>query len=388
MRIVSKLLGAATAAVAITALAATPALADPPTGVTPKPRDVVGVGSDTTQNLLDQLSVDYNASHSTAQLFSWDAINPTNGAEHDTIQVKSGSANCSIPRPFGSSEGITALENTLTTTGGQPCINYARSSRARSGTDPATISFINLGGDAVTYATQPGTHAPNNLTTAQLQGIYNCTLTNWSQVGGTSAPIAAMLPQNGSGTRSFFLGAIGLTTPGPCVSTSATRQGAAGANDNTLEENEGVAPSLNMNKADVIFPFSVGKWIAEKFHSASCGTVAQCFAHPTNCHPTASQNKFGCNTHGTMNLNNINGTAPTTGVGGKTTINPGFTPTFTRLLFIVVNAPQGTVPASLKSYFGPTGFTCTGALAKKHLKSYGFLVLPNGTSAGDCGFAQ
>ena len=388
MRIVSKLLGAATAAVAITALAATPALADPPTGTVPKPRDIVGVGSDTTQSVLDQLSVDYNATHTVGRLFSWDAVNPATGAQHETIQVKSGSANCAIPRPFGSSEGITALENTLKTTGGQPCINYARSSRARSSTDPATISFINLGGDAVTYATQPGTHAPANLTTAQLQGIYNCTLTNWSQVGGTSAPIAAMLPQNGSGTRSFFLGAIGLTAPGPCVSTSATRQGAAGANDNTLEENEGVAPSLNMNKADVIFPFSVGKWIAERFHSASCGTVANCFAHPSQCHPTATQNMFGCNTSGTMKLNSINSTAPTLGTGANTRINPGFTPTFTRLLFIVVNAPQGTVPASLKSYFGPTGFTCTGALAQKHLKSYGFLVLPNGTSAGDCGFAQ
>jgi len=388
VRIVSKLLGAATAAVAITALAATPALADPPTGTVPKPRDIVGVGSDTTQSVLDQLSVDYNATHTVGRLFSWDAVNPATGAQHETIQVKSGSANCAIPRPFGSSEGITALENTLKTTGGQPCINYARSSRARSSTDPATISFINLGGDAVTYATQPGTHAPANLTTAQLQGIYNCTLTNWSQVGGTSAPIAAMLPQNGSGTRSFFLGAIGLTAPGPCVSTSATRQGAAGANDQTLEENEGVDPSLNMNKADVIFPFSVGKWIAERFHSASCGTVANCFAHPSQCHPTATQNMFGCNTSGTMKLNSINSTAPTLGTGANTRINPGFTPTFTRLLFIVVNAPQGTVPASLKSYFGPTGFTCTGALAKKHLKSYGFLVLPNGTSAGDCGFAQ
>jgi len=80
VRIVSKLLGAATAAVAITALAATPALADPPTGVTPKPRDVVGVGSDTTQNLLDQFGVDYDAIHTTGKLYSWDAVNSTNGA--------------------------------------------------------------------------------------------------------------------------------------------------------------------------------------------------------------------------------------------------------------------------------------------------------------------
>ena len=388
MRIVSKLLGAATAAVAITALAATPALADPPTGTVPKPRDIVGVGSDTTQSVLDQLSVDYNATHTVGRLFSWDAVNPATGAQHETIQVKSGSANCAIPRPFGSSEGITALENTLKTTGGQPCINYARSSRARSSTDPATISFINLGGDAVTYATQPGTHAPANLTTAQLQGIYNCTLTNWSQVGGTSAPIAAMLPQNGSGTRSFFLGAIGLTAPGPCVSTSSTVQGAAGNSAQTLEENQGVDPSLNTNKANVIFPFSVGKWIAEKFHSASCGTIANCFAHPTSCTPTGGQNVFGCNTHGTMVLNSINGTAPTTGTGGQTVINSAFTATFSRLLYAVVNAPQGTVPKGLAKYFGPKGFICTSTKAKNHLKKYGFLVLPNGSGPGHCGFAQ
>jgi hypothetical protein len=351
----------------------------------------VGVGSDTTEFILDQLSADYNASHSTGKLYSWDAINPSNGMQNDPIQLKSGSTSCNIPRPFGSSAGITALENTQKT-GTHPCIDFARSSRPRATTDPTTISFINLAGDAVTYATQPGSHAPTNLTTADLTGIYNCSITKWNQIpgnsGGSSATIAAMLPQNGSGTRAFYLGAIGLTAPGSCVSTSATRQGAAGANDNTLEENEGVDPSLNKNKANVIFPFSVGKWIAEKFHSASCGTVSACFAHPTNCKPTASQNVFGCNTHGTMALDDINGTAPTVGTGGSTVINPAFTPTFTRLLYDVVNAKQGTIPANLAKYFGPTGFTCTNATAKKHLRNYGFLVLPNGTAAGDCGFAQ
>jgi ABC-type phosphate transport system substrate-binding protein len=392
VRIVSKLLGAATVAVAITAMAATPALADPPSGVTPKPSDVVGVGSDTTEFLFDQLSHDYNATHSSGKLYSWDALNPSNGAMGDPIQLKSGSSNCLIPRPDGSSAGIAALENTKTTTGGHPCIDYARSSRPRASTDPTTISFINVAGDAETYWTQPVSNAPKNLTTADLTGIYNCTITKWNQIpgnsGGSSATISVFLPQNGSGTRAFWLSAIGLTAPGPCVSTSATRAGAAGANDNTLQENQGDAPSLNTNKANVIVGGSIGKWIAEKFHSASCGTVAQCFAHPTNCTPTGSQNLFGCNTHGTMVLNDINGTAPTTGTGQKTKINPGFTPTFTRLLFAVVNSPEGTIPTNLKGYFGPTGFTCNSSTATTDLRNYGFLSLPKGTSPGDCGFAQ
>jgi ABC-type phosphate transport system substrate-binding protein len=392
VRIVSKLLVAATAAATITAWAATPALADPPSGVTPKPADVVGVGSDTTEFLFDQFSHDYNATHSTGKLYSWDATNPANGAIGDPIQTKSGSSNCNIPRPDGSSAGITALENTKTTTGGHPCIDFARSSRARASTDPTTISFINLAGDAETYWTQPTSNAPKNLTTADLTGIYNCSIRHWNQIpgnaGGSTATISVFLPQNGSGTRAFWLSAIGLTAPGPCVSTSATRPGAIGANDNTLEENQGDAPSLNTNKANVIVGGSIGKWIAEKFHSASCGTVAQCFAHPTNCTPSSTQNLFGCDTHGTMVLNKINGTAPTKGTGGNTVINPGFTPTFTRLLFEVVNSAAGTIPTNLRSRFGPTGFTCTSSTAKTDLKHYGFLVLPNGTSAGDCGFAQ
>jgi ABC-type phosphate transport system substrate-binding protein len=139
----------------------------------------------------------------------------------------------------------------------------------------------------VTYTTQPGTNAPPNLTAPDLSGIYTCSITKWNQIpgnsGGSSATIAAMLPQNGSGMRKVFLTALGLTAPGSCVSTSATRQGAAGAGDDTLQQNEGTAPSLNANTANVIFPITVAKYLSERFHSASCGTVSQCFSAPTHC---------------------------------------------------------------------------------------------------------
>jgi hypothetical protein len=179
------------------------------------------------------------------------------------------------------------------------------------------------------------------------------------------------------------------------VSTSATLQGAAGANDNTLQQNEGVASSLNANKANVIFPFSIGKYLAEHFHSASCGTIAQCLADPSHCTPSAGLNLFGCNTHGTLLLNAItesNGTVtnPTSPFPPtkKSTLNFGFDPTFLLLLYEVVNAPKGTIPAHLAPYFGPTGFTCTNSTAKADLKNYGFAVLPAGTAPGDCGSAS
>jgi ABC-type phosphate transport system substrate-binding protein len=369
----------------------------------PAPTDVAGVGSDTIQNLVDQFSADFNASHKTSgtQLYYFDATNPITGAMGDTIVTKhtsTDSTTCSVPRPDGASAGITALSNTKTLSG-HPCIDFVGNTRTRSSTDPTTISFITLGGDAVTYTTQPGTNAPANLTAADLTGIYNCSITAWNQIpgnsGGSSATIAAMLPQNGSGMRKVFLAALGLTAPGSCVSTSSTVQGAGGNTANTLQQNQGVAPSLNTNTANVIFPFTVAKYLSERFHSASCGTAAQCFAHPTACTPSASQNLFGCNIHGTLAINPITepgGTVsnPTTPFPPTTTstINPGFDAIFTYPISEVVNAPQGTVPAGLAPLFGPTGFTCTNATVKADLKHYGYLVLPAGTSPGDCGSAS
>jgi ABC-type phosphate transport system substrate-binding protein len=360
----------------------------------PAPADVTGVGSDTIQNVMDQFSADYNSTHTSGSLWSWDATNPITGAIGDSITVKQGCT--AIARPDGSSAGITALESSNGTTSGHPCIDFARSSRAR-GTDPNTVTFVTLAGDAVTYATQPKSNAPANLTTAQLQGIYNCTITNWNQVGGKSGTIAAFIPQSGSGTRSFFLTAIGLSAPGSCVSTSATVGGAAGANANTLEENEGVAPSLNgasgsgVTKANVIFPFSVGKYLAERYHSATCFNTS-CTADSSGfkCTPKGSQNLFGCNTRGTMVLDEVNGTAPTTpypltNSTTKATINPGFTSTFERFLYEVVVSPQPSIPSYLQPYFSSTGYVCTNSTAKKDLTNYGFLVLPAGTAAGDCG---
>lgn len=51
------------------------------------------------------------------------------------------------------------------------------------------------------------THPENpvqRLTMAQLQGVYNGTITNWSEVGGNDAPINVVGRQDGSGTRAVF----------------------------------------------------------------------------------------------------------------------------------------------------------------------------------------
>jgi len=152
-----------------------------------------------------------------------------------------------------------------------------------------------------------------------------------------------------------------------------------------LQENEGVNPVLNDKNA--IFPYSIGKYIAERFHSATC-INADCSpnANGVVCSPSGSQNLFGCNTHGTMVLKKINGIAPTTGTGTKTVINSAFPATFQRILFEVVPFDPNTtdhIPGAeagapggvnLEALFGASGFVCNNATAQKDLTNYGFLV--------------
>ena len=343
----------------------------------PVAKDAVGVGSDTIQNVFDQFAVDYNktVSATATHLYSWDATNPLTGAMGDSIAEKTGCAH--IPRPDGSSAGITQLITFAKSSTGQFCTSFARSSRARGSSDPpfaaGGIAFADIGGDAVTWSAQATTNAPATLTTAQLAAIYNCTDTNWSQVGGKNAPIHAFIPQTGSGTRSFFLSAIGVATPGSCVSDAG----------GTLQENQGVNPVLK--DPDAIFPFSTGKYIAEKFHSAKC-TNSSCTpsAAGVTCVHTPGKNLFGCDTHGTLVLKKINGIAPTTGTGANTVINSAFPATFQRIVFEVVPFDPGTsdhIPGTvggvdMRPIFSSSGFVCSNATAKTDLKNYGFLVTP------------
>ena len=53
-------------------------------------------------------------------------------------------------------------------------------------------------------------NAVSNLTIEQIRGIYTGTITNWSQVGGRSAPIAVVSREAGSGTRGAFEEIVGF----------------------------------------------------------------------------------------------------------------------------------------------------------------------------------
>lgn len=159
-------------------------------------------------------------------------------------------------RPAGSSAGVTALRASITGANysgnaavparpilGQ--VDIARSSSGPGGNANANglLAYVPYGRDAVGFAYKGGDSSWANLTAAQLKAIYECTTTT---VGGVA--VKPRIPQSGSGTRSFFLGAIGNPTLGSCVTDA----------NGTTPEND--ATVLGANE---LIPFSVANWVAQ-----------------------------------------------------------------------------------------------------------------------------
>jgi ABC-type phosphate transport system substrate-binding protein len=406
VRIWKTMVAAGAIAAATTALAVAPASAEPInplTGkvVTPAAFDIVGVGSQSISYVVDQLTFNFDKGvgrkHSPTNpfIYSWDAVPPSNlNNTTQMIVVKQG---CKKNlRPNGSGAGIKALPtygNTSFTFKGKkhvvPCLDFARSSRPRSATDPAFgkggVAFVTLAGDAVTYATTKGSNAPNNLSKAQLAQIFGCTVAaahgfkanTWGALLGAHArgatqKIDPILPQAGSGTLSFWATtALGLSsTNEPLCGKAATLPV-----NRQPEENEGTNKlfKLGNGKPDpnVLYPYSVGAFLSQLQNSAKCGTK-----------PSKTQNKFGCNQTGVLNLNGISGTKPSVGPKGHMVTNPAWIKTpFHRFLFDVVNwsSTSDHIPGYLERFLGRSGFFCKQS---KVLVAYGFQPTPA------CGFAS
>ncbi|MEU2776021.1 Ig-like domain repeat protein [Streptomyces sp. NPDC007162] len=232
---------------------ATPAVADPDAGAF---RQLVGVGSDTTQDVLNALAGDtvngtgYSAtavkSATGAGIASYDAIEPGTGSTTSNIKTRTGGP--SFLRPNGSGNGRLALSEALTgdkypTSAGVSIsgqVDFARSSGGPSVSGTA-LTYIPMARDAVGVAVKGS--ALDTLTADQLHDIYSGTLTTVN--GQTVHP---KIPQAGSGTRKFFLAAIGLTDA--TLSPNVT----------TVQENQANA-ALTADGA--LVPFSVGSWIAQ-----------------------------------------------------------------------------------------------------------------------------
>lgn len=199
--------------------------------------------------------------------------------EPASIVLRDGTA--PVTRPNGSGAGITALvkdgvsagSGTTPVTGYQTLpggsIQFARASRPpknATGEEPTCDGQAACGGlhtyriatDGFGIAAETtGSNAPAGLSIADLQAIYGCTGTGpngavlWNALPGNSAgpatPIHALIPQSGSGTRTFFSSVIGNTndTYGSCV--------------RVVQEHDPTGIYLDPSPADAIEPFSQGK---------------------------------------------------------------------------------------------------------------------------------
>jgi hypothetical protein len=296
---------AATALSAALPLVAQTAYAD----YAPSKGDIVGVGSDTLQYMIDFMAdgdaygdPGYNSAGNKYKLISFDATADANArlaygvdggqANQSTCTPGTGSTsgtgnatttNTGVPcvlnptivlraglqpvqRPNGSGGGIKALEGDINNK--TENINFSRSSSAQGPASSFGLDSVIVANDTLPMleTTTPVSHAVA-LSAQELDVIYNSNTTGTNSYGGTGCvtwkelpgapanastdPIIPVIPQVGSGTRTYFLEQI---EPGSTSSTVTI-----GTCPVVAEENDPTALAQQSSPADAIEPIAQGR---------------------------------------------------------------------------------------------------------------------------------
>ncbi len=210
----------------------------------PAYRTLAGVGSDTTQGVMNAIS---NAALLGGQkvLGSYDATGSA------TINTKAAALCQGLNRPNGSGAGRTALLTELGKNNG--CLDFSRSSSLDLTNAATGLTYVPFAVDGVTYAVSAGSTLPMDLSTADLHAIYIC---DPGYVGAAPYSIHPLLPQAGSGTRKFWETVVGITEADvaakkyPCISD--TKGG------KPIEEHDG-----RVLDTTSLVPFSIAQYIAQ-----------------------------------------------------------------------------------------------------------------------------
>lgn len=264
----------------------------PSAGADPKQFSAfVGVGSDTIQDVFNAFAgfnngTSYTPLQSTAasgsiQVTSWDALGTANNGGGPCITPKAPGA--TINRPNGSSSGRRALSRAIdgTTYGDTTCgtsstgkpvsglVDFARSSAGPASGDTGTaLTYVPFARDGVSFAMYSnGVATPvTSLTRAQLTAIYS------APAGGTVINGVTIEPcgiQAGSGTASFWLGVVNVTSAQEttattdCNAATTTTLPGGRVEENTASTLKAKGDSASMAGKEVIVGFSAAQFIAQ-----------------------------------------------------------------------------------------------------------------------------
>lgn len=389
-------------ALAVVTASAVPAGALPGTGNQPPANNlIVGTGAQANYNLSQSLDTLFNDApgcqltesvSGTPEPLDYECTDPvTEGSPTLTPQQNAGYTenpinDVSVEEPaIGSGSGVIQLTLQQTTT--EPVAendNYVRSSSsiaALGTTAVGGLNFVAFADDGLSwfhFTTVGGSNSSSqsvtNLTKAQLVGIYNGTIDNWSQLGGANAPIIVYSAPEGSGLQKTFALWLGFdpskaTNPVNCaVAGSGGLAGTQCAGPEIVFQDEdaqiGTTPEVNGSQltvggvnfgnsangsenvtalqSDSAFYFSVG------YYGVTCGkggkkkTASDCGGSPL---PSGTANALG----------QISGATP-----NEASILEGTWPIERQVFNVYSNGfgsfPEAT-PATL-NYVSEAGFIC------------------------------
>lgn len=406
---------AATAAMLAAGLIAAPAaMADPASTPAVTTATITGFGSDTTQDVMNEVAKSINTLKGSAWIANYDTL----GA--DTVVAKPGGA--AVPRANGSGEGFKLLQVakgilgssaivsgskkaavTTTTLEAAGQVDFARSSSNGSGSNASGIwSYVPFAKDALAMAVNPAS-ATNGMaslasvltvgasgdtaTTASVYSIYHCmaryvhTTAAGAYVGvsGTSTPVTVngvtstkstlikpVIPAYGSGTRSYFVKSVAgyssdsATLIDPTSADTSCLIESFGGQD--INEHDGIA--IKGLGAGAIAPYSIPQWVAQS-KSATTGVKDR--------------------RNGTILLG-MAGVAATTGTGASLVTNTAFP--VKRVMFNVL--PYGKLSdSSSREYALFNGQDSLVCQATSSITKMGFIPLnltATPASIEDCGY--
>ena len=393
------------AACLIVGALAMPASADPVVTDPISYGHLVGLGSDTTQDVVNGLAAVIGGN----KVASYDAIGSAtvitreggvvvprgsnSGAGRDALRVAIGQvASASIATGAGSVSATGA--NSL----GQ--IDFARSSSG-PGTDAlntGVLAYIPFARDAVSVAVDPasplavvpfivGNSETAGSTTPSLYNLYRGNV-KWAYISGSEGSytyvgvgatntvpaespegtaaykIQPYLPKAGSGTRSFFIGKLGGVTdttinalPAGTVKSKFDDDSDAGTPEIDVQEHDG---SVVDGDLTAVVPFSIAQWVAQANHVE--GVLDR--------------------RHGAVILG-MNGVQATTGTTTFAT-NPAFTALVRDVYNIVPSKLADDASTEIaKTFVGSTSLVCA---ASETITKYGFLLMPGTTADTTCGY--